>query len=393
MSEDTKGDDVGGADLVELQALVKRVVGARVRNPDTVDDLVQETVARVLAARGRLDDGALAPYAVVTARNLVRSMGRDEDRRRRHSHRLVDGATAPSPEDEVAKAEERTALALAWSKLDPEERRALAAHEIEGAQVSALARESNVTPGAVAVRLARTRASLRVEYVLALRRVELPTARCRPVLLAISSRDQRRQAALATGTHLLDCQCCASLSEPLLKRNRSLFVFWPVLALSGVARYLGRGVAKAGRWAQNHPFHATGGATGLAVVGISVVMLTRPDAGWVRSEGRSLLPPPPASALIAGRQPRVEAQSVTVLSVVTPSGFWVGTSQSDRLFVELLAPSPFPVIAGKTVSFVGFVDPNHDDSAERFGLVGPDADQMRAHGYHLHVETSALHQN
>ncbi len=42
-------------------ALVRRVVGARVGDPEIDDELVQETLARVLAARGRLDAGALAP--------------------------------------------------------------------------------------------------------------------------------------------------------------------------------------------------------------------------------------------------------------------------------------------------------------------------------------------
>jgi DNA-directed RNA polymerase specialized sigma24 family protein len=45
-----------------------------VRDPDTVDDLVQEALARVIAVRGRLDDEAVAPYAIVTARNLLTSL-------------------------------------------------------------------------------------------------------------------------------------------------------------------------------------------------------------------------------------------------------------------------------------------------------------------------------
>lgn len=390
VSAGPKGGEAVDADLVELHALVRRVINARVRDPDTVDDLVQETLARVLAARHRLDAAALAPYAVVTARNLVRSMGREEDRRRRHSHRLVEGASTPSPEDGLAQDEERRAMALALANLGPTERLALAAHEIEGAELADLARASNATPGAVAVRLSRSRARLRLDYVLALRRVELPTSRCRSVLLAISSRDQRREAALAAGEHLLHCECCASLSEPLLKRSRSLAALWPVLALWRLARHLGTGVTGAGRWARGHPVHATGVATGLAVVTVSLVMFSRPDTGWMRSGGMSLLPPPPAGALAAEAGRPVEARSVRVQSVVTPTGFWVGTSQRSRLFVELLAPPPMPVTPGQRVSFVGYVDPNHEGSAERFGLSGGDAAQLAQQGYHIHVEGSAL---
>jgi len=390
VSVDPNGDRAGDAELVELHALVTRVVRARVRDPDTADDLVQETVARVLTARSRLDGGALAPYAVVTARNLVRSSGRHEDRARRHRHRLVDGDTAASPEDEVTQDEERRALGLAWSKLGPEERRALAAHEIDGAEVAALAQESEVTPGAVAVRLSRSRARLRLEYVLALRRVELPSDRCRSVLLAISSRDRRRQAALDTGDHLLHCECCASLSEPLLKRSRPLAVLWPLVALLRVARSIGRGVTGAGRWVRGHPVHATGGATGMAVVAVAIVVLTRPGGGWLRSDGRSLLPPPPASALASVAGHRVEARSMTVQRVATPTGFWVGTSSRSRLFVEVSGAPAFPVAAGQKVSFVGHIEPNHPGSTERFALGGPDADQLGNEGHHVDVDANAL---
>ena len=390
MSADSKGGEGGDAHLLELHALVRRVVGARVRDPDAVDDLTQETLARVLAARGRLDDGVLAPYAVVTARNLVRSLARREERRRRHSHRLIEGAPAPSPEEEVTQEEERAALALAWSRLDPEERRALAAHEIEGADLAAMARQSKLTPGALAVRLARTRARLRLEYVLALRRVELPSARCRPALLAISSGDRRRQDALAVGEHLLHCEPCGSLSEALLKRSRPLALLWPLLAVWRLIERLGRGVTETGRWARGHPVHAAGAVSGVAVVTVVIVMLSRPDPGWLRSGDTSLLPPPPASALAAEAGRRVEARSVSVQSVVTPRGFWVGTSQRDRLFVELLGEPPFPVAAGQKVSFVGYVDPNHEGSVERFAVRGRDAVQLREQGHHVHVETNSL---
>jgi hypothetical protein len=41
-----------------------------------------------------------------------------------------------------------------------------------------------------------------------LRRVELPTARCQPVLLALSAGDRRRQLALDAGGHLMQCPTC-----------------------------------------------------------------------------------------------------------------------------------------------------------------------------------------
>ena len=43
--------DARHQDILELEPLLRRVVGARVRDRDTVDDLVQEALARVIAAR------------------------------------------------------------------------------------------------------------------------------------------------------------------------------------------------------------------------------------------------------------------------------------------------------------------------------------------------------
>jgi DNA-directed RNA polymerase specialized sigma24 family protein len=53
--------DARHQDILELEPLLRRVVGARVRDPDTADDLVQEALARALAARERLDDEAVTP--------------------------------------------------------------------------------------------------------------------------------------------------------------------------------------------------------------------------------------------------------------------------------------------------------------------------------------------
>ena len=61
-------------------------------------------------------------------------------------------------------------------------------------------------------------------YLLELEQAELPTARCRPVLLALSAGDQRRQRDLDAGGHLLACSWCARPSEPLLDRGRTAAV-------------------------------------------------------------------------------------------------------------------------------------------------------------------------
>ena len=77
--------------------MLRRVVGARVKDPHTVEDLVQETLARVMAARSRLAPDKLAPYAAVTARNLVATMAEKNDRARDRSHLLAESAEQEAP--------------------------------------------------------------------------------------------------------------------------------------------------------------------------------------------------------------------------------------------------------------------------------------------------------
>jgi RNA polymerase sigma factor (sigma-70 family) len=208
-------------DVVELVPLLRRVIGARVHDRHVVEDLVQETLTRVMAARRRLEPRTLAPYAVVTARNLTRSLATSEDRSRRHAHRLIDLREPVLPEQEALRREESRAITTALAKLPEQDREALVAHEVEGTDMITLAASRDSTPGAVAAQLSRARAKLRVEYLLELEQAEPPTARCRPVLLALSAGDRRRQRDLDAGGHLLACAWCARLSEPLLDRRRT----------------------------------------------------------------------------------------------------------------------------------------------------------------------------
>ncbi|WP_222267490.1 sigma-70 family RNA polymerase sigma factor [Modestobacter marinus] len=213
-------DGLGSPDVAALIPIVRRIVAARVPDPATADDLVQETLARVLGAVGRIEPGMLEPYAIVTARNVVASMWRDQDRQRRHQHRVVDLRPSQSPDEGILAREDRVAMTEALTRLSERERRTLLAHEVSGQDTRSLAAELGSTAGAVAAQLNRTRARLRVEYLLALERVEPPTGRCRPVLIAISGGDRRRQREVDAAHHLLECELCARLSEPLMGRGR-----------------------------------------------------------------------------------------------------------------------------------------------------------------------------
>jgi len=237
----------GAGDGRDLTALLDRVVAARLREPHDREDIVQEALVRTLAARDRLTDDAVAPYAVTVARNLVASHSARADLERRHRHRLIDLTEVRRPDDAVLRAEEEAAVREAVRGLRPAEQDVLVAHAVEGMDLSSLAARDGGTAGGVAARLARARARARVDYLLALRRAEPPTPECRPVLLAVSAADRRRQEALDAAGHLLDCDTCADLLEPLVRRRSALagLVPLPLLVPLGRLREAARGHAPA----------------------------------------------------------------------------------------------------------------------------------------------------
>lgn len=205
--------------VVDLVPMLRKVIGSRVRDPHTVDDLVQETLARVMAARSRVAADTLAPYAAVTARNLVASMAKRNDRVRSRAHLLADVDESEPLGDDLIEREERSVVAMALDRLATADRDLLVAHEVERQDTRTLAERRDTTPGAVAAQLNRARSRLRVEYLLVLEQVDPPTEQCRPVLRAISSGDRRRQRELDTGAHLLACECCARVVVALLDRR------------------------------------------------------------------------------------------------------------------------------------------------------------------------------
>jgi RNA polymerase sigma factor (sigma-70 family) len=208
-------------DVAALLPLVQRVIRARVDNRAVADDLVQETLARVLAASDRVQPDMLEPYAITTARNLVASLWKERDRHRRNQHRVIDLRPPVGPDEELLQREEQDAVAAALAQLSEQERNLLLAHEVSGQDTRSLADERGSTAGAIAAQLNRTRARLRVEYLLAIEGGGEPaTDRCRAVLRALSSGDRRRQREVDADHHLLECDFCARLSPPLLGRGQ-----------------------------------------------------------------------------------------------------------------------------------------------------------------------------
>ena len=188
----------GHEPIADLVPVIRRVVAARIRNPAQVDDIVQETLSRVLAARSRVEGDTLAPYAVATARNLIASGFQREQRARQLAHLLAEpGDEEPRPDDEADRRADAALVNTALGRLAQTDRELLLAHEVEGTDTAELAADRGSTPGADR-RPAEPHPGQAAGRVPAGRQrgITPPTDRCRPVLFALSAGDRRRQREL-----------------------------------------------------------------------------------------------------------------------------------------------------------------------------------------------------
>lgn len=360
----------GHDEIVELTPELRRVLSARVHDPQLVDDLVQEALARVLAARPRLGDRALAPYAVVVARNLVASLRRQELRDKRHAHRLIDLGSPEDPEESSLRREDERAVASALERLSRGERDMVISHEVMEVDTKTIATEHDSSPGAVATRLARLRARLRVDYLIALRRDDPPTAYCRPVLIAMSAGETRSQTRLGAGEHIMTCGFCAELSEPVLSRRRPAAVFIP-------AAVVGRFAGALGRFFRNPAGKATIGAAAAGGVVIAALAVTQdrppapgPERGPVMAGAQRVLPLDSDGEVVRYVGRRVIATKALVESVPVDEGFWIGSARDNRIFVSLTgrAESRTRIRPGDAVSFSGSMVDHRRSFARRIGV-------------------------
>jgi len=400
--------------LVAVETPLRRIVAAQRGGDGEVDDVVQEALARLVAARPRLDDATLLPFAVVTARNLSTTSVRRSERTRRHLPRLIDLNAPERPDERAVRAEQEQAVREALRALPEHERRLLLAHELEGRDTAALAELVGSTPGGVAARLARIRARTRVEYVLALRRVELPTPRCKPILLALSAGDLRRQRALGAGRHLLSCAVCSSVSEPLTERSS---------ALAGLLPWAGSPVAAGlvDRLRQPQTQVAASAVAVVAAVAVGVAVTsgdpapaapaasaaapTSPAATPTSSPPQS--PPAEAAPVLVNGVPAPLSTSISpaqagqpfqgrallVSAVVANEGLWVSDGRG-RAFVVLRPTgpeSPQRVRAGQRVSLSGVVAAHRPGFAASLGVTGAEgAAELDRTGAHVEVDAARL---
>ncbi len=412
------------AEATGLAQAARRAAVSRGCGWNAAEDVAQETLARVLVAADRLDPAARLPFAITTARNLAVDAFRATARDRRNHHRLLDLTDAARPEDEVLAVERSRALSSALDGLGPAEREALVAHS-DGVSITDLAERDSTTPGAVAARLARSRARLRVDYVIALRKVQLPTKLCRPVLLAVSASDLRRQRALDTAGHLAGCAACAELIPPLAQRSSFLagIATAPLVLLGGAGGRVAR--------VSQHP--AAQASAVLGVVGAIAAVAVLGAGSSPHLEAARIPPaattaaaqPPPATATpgptrratatptavgwlraadgapvalgnvarLAGQ--RVVARGAPVQSVVSYPGFWIGTMAAERVYVHVSDPALIsrPVLAGRLVSFTGVLVAHGPGFARRDGVDEREgAGQLDSQGIHIEIPAESLRQ-
>ncbi len=414
------------AEATELTQAARRAAVSRGCGWNAAEDVAQETLARVLVAAVRLDPAARLPFAITTARNLAVDAFRATARHRRNQHRLLDLTDAAQPEDEVLAAERSQALSSALDGLEPAEREALVAHS-DGVSTADLAERDSTTPGAVAARLARSRARLRVDYVIALRKVQLPTKLCRPVLLAVSASDLRRQRALDTAGHLAGCAACAELIPPLAQRSSFLAgIATAPLVLLGAA---GGRVARVSQHPAAQASVAVGVAGGIAAFAAVAILGTGssqhsqaprtppaaaaatavqpPPATATPGPTRRATPTPPAVgwlraadgtpvalgnvARLAGQ--RVVGRGAPVQSVVSYPGFWIGTTPADRVYVHVTDPALItrPVLVGHPVSFTGVLVAHGPGFASRDAVDAREgAGQLDSQGIHIQIQAESL---
>ena len=379
-----------------MEPVIRRVVAARA-NPADVDDLVQDCLERLLVARKRLAPEAMLPYAVVTARNLVSAQAKSTMRRAAAVPRIADTSEPDRPEDVVLAGEARRAMKVALSRLSRSERKEILAYYNGGSPPAgeAPAGDAAQSRGALRVRMSRTRAKLRLEYLLAFRHLELPTPQCRSVLLAISAGDRRRQREFNAAQHLLDCGTCAALSEPLDRRSAAL------TAITIPVGFAGWIVSKV----RAHPVHAAVSVTATSAVAATAAVLLVPSPAHA---GRPPAPSPAAiSHLSVGGQPvrdtqvrrsirsmigdAADASGVNVVLAVTRNGFWVGAAQA-RIWVELVGPlRPLSIHAGDRVWFAGTVVANPASFSAQAGRTkGGDAALLARQGGHIAVSTTGI---
>lgn len=158
------GDDDALRELYALAwpSLVNRLIRL-VRHRSAAEDLAQDTMVRVHAARGQWSPGArFLPWAQAIARRLFLDRARRHQRERRYCDSLAwhGGPVGPVGADLLGARRELAGLAAAFDTLPAPQRDALRLVALEGRSLADAAAHTGDSNGALRVRIHRARRSL-----------------------------------------------------------------------------------------------------------------------------------------------------------------------------------------------------------------------------------------
>jgi RNA polymerase sigma-70 factor (ECF subfamily) len=157
-----------------IHSAILRMVG----NPETANDLAQETFMKAFSALASFRRGAaFSTWLYAIALNQVRTEYRRRKSVKGQAMLSLDAAggpgddpdgrppepagTGPGPADEASRKEEAVLLHRALSRLDEEYREAVVLRDLEGLSYEEIAEAVGVPPGTVRSRIHRGRAALR----------------------------------------------------------------------------------------------------------------------------------------------------------------------------------------------------------------------------------------
>jgi len=146
-------------------AAIRRFLRYRLRGSDWVDDLVQETYARALAAHAHTPVESPHAFLVRTATNLITDFHRGEQRRLRVIDPHLDASEVDAPgealEDAMSRSDEIARLQEAIEALPTKCRRIFVLHKIEGYTQPEIAGQFGISVAAVEKHIGRAMVKLR----------------------------------------------------------------------------------------------------------------------------------------------------------------------------------------------------------------------------------------
>lgn len=206
---------------------------------------------------------------------------------------------------------------------------------------------------------------------------------CRPVLLALSAGDRRRQRELDVGEHLLSCPTCAALSPDLVERKRRLVALGPLLPLVVLGRWVRT------RFRQRPALTTAVGATA-AGAALSVFLVARSDdpsaCGGALTVDGSPLDFSDIDRLAESAGGAVEGDNLPIESVPANEGFWLGCADG-RVWIQLMGvgESRERFMPDQRLDFNGTVVSHPDDFSTSVG-VDESQGARELDGQRIHVE-------